>query len=355
VTIGTVSEWRVFKYSWFDRAAMSDVDFSVYGMKLNPGAADPGSNPYEFCKSESVVGVGWSLANEEDYESIEEVYEYHREVYERRTSQGKEGTRLNEDGRLTAAIRYILKKMEVGDYVWVNKQNQFALCRVTSDWRVAANLTGEKQDEYDRRDLQQFRDVDWVDIPYSLVPGYVRRKFSGRFGPLNRMNSGVTEESKQVIEALHSQGNLDSDSSFERERVAEKIERADTERVFDILGASETEDIVISYLQSEGWRIIKSSTSNSQAEIECEMRKEEDCTSIAGYLQVKTGSASLSPESYTEYAEDGEMIFFVQSGLDVECRDSMLAINPETLHEYMIEEYNYLPNEPLLKLDFALN
>lgn len=167
------------------------------------------------------------------------------------------------------------------------------------------------------------------------------------------MNSGVTEESKQVIEALHSQGNLDSDSSFER--VAEKIERADTERVFDILGTSETEEIVISYLQSEGWRIIKSSTSNSQAEIECEMRKEEDCTSTAGYLQVKTGSASLSPESYTEYTEDGEMIFFVQSGLDVECGDGMSAIDPETLHEYMVEECNYLANEPLLKLDFALN
>jgi len=93
------------------------------------------------------------------------------------------------------------------------------------------------------------------------------------------MDSGITEESKQVIKALHSQGDLDSDSSFERERVAEKIDRADTERVFDILGASETEDIAISYLQSEGWRIIKSNTSNSQAEIECEMRKEEDDTS----------------------------------------------------------------------------
>jgi len=334
---------------------MSDVDFSVYGMKLNPGAADPGSKPFAFCKRESIIGVGWSLDDEEDYESIQEVYEYHKEVYERRTSQGKEGTRLNEDGRLTAAIRYILKEIEVGDYVWVNKQNQFALCKVTSDWRLAANLTGEQQEEYDRRDLQHFRDVDWVDVPYSLVPGYVRRKFSGRFGTLNRMDSGVTEKSKQVIEALHSQADLDSGSSFERKRVAEKIERADTERVFDILGASETEDIAISYLQSKGWRIIKSSTSNSQAEIECEMRKEEDGTSIAGYLQVKTGSAGLSPESYTEYAEDGEMIFFVQSGLDVECRDGMSAIDPETLHEYMIQDYNYLPNEPLLKLDFALN
>ncbi|WP_440009017.1 hypothetical protein [Halomicrococcus sp. SG-WS-1] len=334
---------------------MSDLDFSVYGMKLNPGAADPESEPFDFCKRESIVGVGWSLNNEKDYERIEEVYEHHKEVYERRTSQGKKGTRLNEDGRLTAAIRYILKGIEVGDYVWVNEQNHFALCKVTNDWRVAANLSGEKQKEYDRRDLQHFREVDWVDVPYSLVPGYVRRKFSGRFGALNRMNSGVTKESKQVIKALHSQGDLDSDSSFDRKQIAKKINRADTDRVFDILGASETEDIVISYLQSEGWRIIKSSTSNSQAEIECEMRKEEDGTSIAGYLQVKTGSASLSPESYTEYTRNGEMIFFVQSGLDVSNRDGISAINPETLHEYIGKEYNYLPNEPLLKLDFALN
>lgn len=334
---------------------MSDLDFSVYGMKLNPGDADAESEPFDFCKRESIVGVGWSLNNEEDYERIEEVYEYHKEVYERRTSQGRKGTRLNEDGRLTTAIRYILKEIEVGDYVWVNKQNQFALCKVTSEWRVAANINGEKQEEYNQRDLQHFREVDWEDIPYSLVPGYVRRKFSGQFGTLNRMRKGISEDSKQVIEALHSQGNLDSDRSFDRERVAEKVKRADPERVFNILGASETEDIVISYLQSKGWRIIKSSTSSSQAEIECELRKEEGSTSIAGYLQVKTGSASLNPESYEEYAEDGEMIFFVQSGLDVGGKAGMSVIAPKTLHEYMVEEYNYLPNEPLLKLDFALN
>jgi len=334
---------------------MSNMDFSVYGMKLHPGDADAGSKPFEFCKRESIVGVGWSLDNDREFGTIEEVYEYHKEVYNRRVSNGKKGTRLNEDGRLTAAIRYILKEMEIGDYVWVNKQNQFALCKVTSDWRVTANLSGKQQAEYDKRDLQQFRVVDWIDVPYSLVPGYVRRKFSGRFGTLNQMKSGISKESKQVIEAIHSQGDLESDSSLERELIGDKIARADTKRIFDILGSSETEDIVISYLQSEGWRIIKSSTSNSQAEIECEMRKEENGVSIAGYLQVKTGAASLNPGSYTEYAEDGEMIFFVQSGLDVDDKDRMSVIDPETLHEYMSNEYNYLPNEPLLKLDFALN
>ncbi|WP_436934098.1 hypothetical protein [Halovenus marina] len=333
---------------------MSELDFTVYGMKLQPGAAEEGSDPFRFCKEKEIIGVGWSLEDQE-YDSIDEVYETHRQVYERRLEEGEPTGRLLEDGRMNAPLRYILKEMDVGDFVWVNENNHFALCKIESDWRVAANLSADEFDQYDERDIQHFRKVDWVDVPYALVPGYVRRKFSGRFGTLSEMDKGITEDAKQVIRSLHSQDNLESDGDLDRKEISRKINSAETTRLFDILGSEETEDIVISYLQSEGWRLIKSSTSNSQAKIECEMRKEVDGESVPGYLQVKTGSAGLEPDSYVEYATAGKMIFFVQSGIDVTYQEGMTAIDPVTIHEYMKSDYNYLPNETLLKLDFALD
>ena len=85
------------------------------------------------------------------------------------------------------------------------------------------------------------------------------------------------------------------------------------------------------------------------------MRKEVGGESVPGYLQVKTGSAGLEPDSYVEYADAGKMIFFVQSGIDVTDQEGMTAIDPVTIHEYMKSDYNYLPNETLLKLDFTLD
>lgn len=329
------------------------VDFDVYAMKLQPGDADDGTNPYEFCKQEEVIGVGWHIERGRTYETVEDVYDQHYKVAQRRAEEGKDVTRLLADNRLETAIRYILKKVDEGDYVWVNEGSDFALCRAR-EWDVLPNLPEEKADEYDKRDIQNFRYVDWVDIPYALVPGYVRRKFSRPFGTICEMDKGINDDSKAVIESLHSHEELDTEDSLNRKHIAEKISAADTQRVFDVLGPTETEDIVLSYLQSEGWRIIKSSTSDSEAKIECEMRREENGESVLGYLQVKTGDAGLNPDSYQEYADAGEMIFFLESGVDVEGRDSMSKITPEEIHEYIVSDVNYLPNEPLLKLDFAL-
>ncbi|WP_439028074.1 hypothetical protein [Haloarchaeobius sp. DT45] len=333
---------------------MTDTDFSVYGMKLQPGAAEAGTDPFEFCKQEGVVGVGWGL-DRRQFDTLDEVIENHREIRERRIEQGKEAGRVLQDGRLNAALRHVLENMEPGDFVWVNEKNKFALCKIESDWAVSSNLSDEEFERFHKRDIQNFRHVDWVDIPYSLVPGYVRRKFSRPFGTLKRMNTGIDEDSKQVILALHSQGELASDRSLDREQIAKKLATHEPERVFNILGSDETEDIVISYLQSEGWRIIKSSTSSSQADIECEMRKERHGQSVAGYLQVKTGDASLDPDTYEKYSSDGEMIFFVQSGVDVENHNNMSALAPKKIYDYMVSDYNYLPSDSLLKLDFALS
>lgn len=143
---------------------MSDLDFTVYAMKLQPGGADPSTDPYGFCRGESVVGVGWK-AGEQTYESVEEVHQAFQQKAERRAEQGKETEEILSDGRLNASLRYILKEMEVGDFVWVNDGNEFAICKITGGWEVAQNLSEEEKQRYQKRDIQHFRPVNWVDVP----------------------------------------------------------------------------------------------------------------------------------------------------------------------------------------------
>lgn len=332
---------------------MSRPDFSVYAMKLQPGGAESSTDPYEFCREESIVGVGWN-PGEGSYETVEDIHEAFQRKADRRSKKGKETEEILSDGRMNAALRYILKEMDIGDYVWVNDGNEFALCRVEGDWEVAPNLPKEEKQRYYKRDVQHFRPVDWVDVPYSMVPGFVRRKFLRPFGTASKMNKGITNDSKEIIRSLHSQGEFQSNQSLDRQSISKKIERVDPNRLFDILGPDETQEIVFNYLQSEGWRIDISSTGDTQAVIECEMRREEGGKPVLGYLQVKTGSAGVDPATYEKYAEAGQMVFFIQKGIDVQDRPNMHSIDPKTIHEYMITAINYLPTEPLLKLDFSL-
>ena len=258
-----------------------------------------------------------------------------------------------DSGKLRAGLRYILDEVDIGDFVWVNEGNEFALCKVTSDWEVIYNLPESEFDRYSDRDIIHFREAEWNTVPYAFVPGYVRRGFLGPMGTMRNLE--LDEGQKRVIKSLYSHEDLNSDTSLNRKEIAQKVGETKTGRVYDILGSSEVEDIVISHLQSKGWRVIKSSTGKSQAKIECEMRTEEDGEPVLGYLQVKTGNSSLDPATYEDKAEAGEMIFFVESGIDVSEKDSMTAIEPSEIHEYIVEEYNYIPNECMLRLDFALS
>jgi hypothetical protein len=277
---------------------MTEEDFTVYAMKLQPGEAADSTSPYEFCREEEIFGVGWKPPGNKTYDTVEEIHEAFKQKAKRRSEEGKDTDEILGDGRLNTALRYILKEMELGDYVWVNEGNEYALCRIEGDWETAQNLTKDRRKQYQRRDVQHFHPVDWVDIPYSLIPGFVRRKFLHPFGTASKMDKGITTDSKEILRLLHSQGEVESDRLLNREAIAEKIDRADKDRIFNILGPNETQEIVLNYLQSEGWRIDLSSAGDTQAVIECEMRREKRGEPVLGYLQVKTGSAGVDASSY---------------------------------------------------------
>ena len=96
---------------------------TIWALKIQPGAAESDTNPYEFCKNHvpAIIGIGWGL--NEGYQGVEEALEEHRNQENHR----------DQWGNVKFPIRAMLKKASVGDLVWVNEQSEYApSCLVSS-------------------------------------------------------------------------------------------------------------------------------------------------------------------------------------------------------------------------------
>lgn len=316
------------------------MSFTVYKMRLSPGSADDDACPFEFCREKEIVGVGHEIYMDRTYEDIEEVEKAHWD-YEAEHYDPENRSRFRQDGELSSDLRYILKEMEEGDYVWVNKENTFGLCKVTGDWEVLPNLPEEKRDRYMKNDIQNFRHVDWTIIPYFAVPGFVRRQFSGQFGTIARMRKPINDTTRALIERLFEQDEYSRRDEFLWKEIQTYIEKTSPDDLLNLLGPTATEDLVLLYLQEQDWKLVGSSLSTTQAKIECEMYRGGEL----GYVQVKSGSASVDPSNFENH--DGTVFLFVGDDLNVESYDHIHQIDPNDVMDYLHKNIQEAPRDVL--------
>lgn len=316
------------------------MDFDVYRMRINPKGAKKDAKSLEFCKKEGVVGLGHEIYMDQSYESFEGVkqahYEYEREHYNNWTRFN------NDDETLNHELRYILDEINEGDYVWINRKNKFYLCQITSDWRVAANRSGSKRDDFIINDIHNYRKADWKQIEFENVPGFIRRQFSTNFGTLTGMPSLIDSQKRVVMQLFDGEYNREVNTDDIRKQLA----TTDARELMDLFGPVETEDLVLLYLQSKGWKIVGSSMSMNQAEIECEIRRGEE----TGFIQVKSGGASVDPSDFTDYT--GTVFLFVGTELDLKSYPNISQIEPNEVTQYFSENVEEVPQEILSEVNF---
>ncbi|GGL64375.1 hypothetical protein [Halocalculus aciditolerans] len=334
-----------------------DLGFTVYALKLQP-AGETGF--FEACRDAGVIGAGWDP--QRSCASPAEIEQAHKEL-------GKDPNhdRTTNSGDLRHELRYIVKEMSDGsgdapqDYVWVNEGSEFALCKVTSECTTSHDVSESLREDLTNENgtqIHNIRHVDWTDIPVEFVPGYVKRKFTGRFGTLNRMKKGVDSDAKRVIRELHSVDDFDNERTLDFERLEKKLDSMGPGKLFSILDADDTEELVLDYLQSNGWRITKYSTGDSQAKYECELRRVTNGTRETGFVQVKSGDASLNPEDYFDLADEGHVFLFSSPGdngepqLSVD-RERLTVIPPRRLADHFQTNTRWLPTPTLLRLSFS--
>lgn len=316
-------------------------------MRLKPGAANDDSDPFDFCRQKEIVGVGHEIYLDRTYDDIEDVEEAHWN-YEAEHYDPDNRSRFRQDEELDSDLRYILKEMEEGDYIWVNEKNTYALCKVTGDWEVLPNLPEDERDPYLKNDIQNFRFVDWRIIPFFAVPGFVRRQFSGSFGTIARMRDPIDDTTRALIERLFEQDEYHQRDEFILEEIQTYVKETPTDDLLNLLGPTATEDLVLLYLQDRGWKLVGSSLSSSQAKIECEMYRGDEL----GYVQVKSGNASVSPSKFKD--EDGTVFLFVGDTLDLESYDHIQQIDPDDVMKYLHKNVEEAPRDVLSGIQDAV-
>lgn len=347
----------------------NNIDFSVYRLKIQPGGAEDGVEPYEFCKQEGVVGVGWGYNNVpfvgddglgriETIPNAEVATDRHNAIETKYVEQkGDDYTpsRVKQNGELKASLRYMISEMDEGDLAWVNEGSEFAVCRITGDWQTDLDLDADDQAPYARNDIRNFREAEWTVIPYTMVPGFVKRRFAGQGSTLSKMH--ITDRQCSISEQIFSAREFDETMDGIVDSVAASLNNdVDTSEFFGVLDPVEIEDLVILKLQdgTDGWSIIKSTTSSSEADIECELRRVTDGQVQRGFVQVKSGNATVSPENYEDKAEHGNVFLFAQTPVAVSQWENMNVITPRAVLDFVKENPGYLPDTVLVKLNTYL-
>lgn len=313
--------------------------FNVYRMRLLPGDSQDDADPFSFCHEEKIIGVGHKIYMDRSYETLDDVKQAHKE-YESEYFPNNQ-SRFLQDGRLDSELRYILEEMEEGDYVWVNRNNTFGLCKVTGDWEVLPNLPEKEWEQYKRNDIQNFREVEWTMVPYKAVPGFIRRQFSGSFGTITRIRDPINDTTRALIQRLFEQDTFHQRNEFLFKEIAEWVQEHSSEDILRLLGPTATEDLVLLYLQDQGWKLVGSSLSSSQAEIECEMFRGDRL----GYVQVKSGKSSIDPADFETY--DGTVFLFVGNQLNPGLYDHVHQIDPDEVKVYLQENVEEAPRDVL--------
>nr|BDD45077.1 hypothetical protein 9 [bacterium] len=320
---------------------MTDLP-SIWALKIQPNDAADDTSPYEFCKNRSppIIGTGWGL--DDHYESKEDALDAHRD-----------NDNTDTHGNVRYSIRAMIRKASVGDYVWVNEGSEYALCRIESDWKQ--HPVTSTNDAWTRHDIHNYREALWRVIEPALVPGYIKRYFSApRTLPMAQPDGGKTESAKRYAEELFTEAPEQGTEIVAPDEVSNIVSDSSVSEVFDLLDPVETEDLVLDYLQSQGWHIVKSSTSRSQPGIECVLRRISRTPKIA-YVQVKSGHASVDINDYLPLTENAIVYIHQFDEPDTEVPDRLRWVSPIQLKEYIVSQPGYLPPHTAFKLKLGLD
>lgn len=206
---------------------------TVWRIKLNSMRAEADGGPPDwdeakaYCRNAGLVGVGWGLPGLEHGAPLETVLAACRD-------------RVDGNGGAQVIAR-LANQVETGDLMWTrDKLGRYWLGQITGPWRY--DTTAESV----RFDLYNVRPCEWQQEHYQDydVPGAVVNSFTGVSQTLRRL--GDHPAAQRVSEMLW------------RQDPAVAPHRAD-EVMTDLLDPTDVEDVVLLWLQAQGWLLLPSS------------------------------------------------------------------------------------------------
>jgi hypothetical protein len=265
---------------------------TVWRIKINSQRPDLKGDPANwdaaraYCRQAKVVGVGWGRPDVlRDGAPLEEVLAAVAEI-----------PRWNPTG--PRAIGRLANDVQDGDLVWTrDRSGGYFLGLVDGGWHY------DDSDEAERWDLNNVRPCTWLDKPLRdyEVPGAVIRNFTGPGETLRKVPSeAAAKVTKMIYERESNPGRPPSPIDPE-------------EIISELLDPIDVEDIVLLFLQADGWLLLPSSRMQDTPLYEAALRNRDGRLAV---VAVKSGDHNVVPVRELVNATGDDAQVFVYSTHD---------------------------------------
>lgn len=275
------------------------------------------SQTVRYCLDHSLLGVGWrvqALASTLDWEAY----------------QAKAKTHYDN----VHQCQYIKDNIGQDDLVWTRDEKaDYYLAKVRSGWEYFVSEESHKKDI----DIANIFRVDFQKVPIDFVPGKVVACF----------RAPRTLQCIKDKEALLYSKALWNKLSDERYYL---VDSPSANNIFMMLDDKETEDLLLIYLQMQGWCFIPSSRRYDTIYFEYLLVHKQ--SKKKARVQVKTGNSRLNRQDYLGF---DEIIFLFQSNAlyDGVGDTNIICISPLDILSFLKKELAWLPGVFKVKFEGA--
>ncbi|NVK24439.1 MAG: hypothetical protein HWE10_05895 [Gammaproteobacteria bacterium] len=276
---------------------------------------------FDFCKDNGLVGIGWSAAYEEAVPDG--------------TKKSAQNLLENKWGKVPPQVKYFLNRPKVSDHIWLQKNGQYYLCKVTSPPIFINQLPQYKVSKLRDLDLGHFYRANWVTIPRKYVLGSVQRGVIARrtiqaikLKPYEYQYNDWLFRKFEREESVEQCFNLDA--------ATQQLKALDVTQFFSILNDMEVEDLVSAYVQiTRKAVLLKSSTFKSNPDIEFQLNAKDKTI----FVSVKSGQTiQLKPENFTKYLDGNTEVVLFSSATHPyvgDAIDGVCPLNKNDLFEWI--------------------
>ncbi|WP_291637426.1 hypothetical protein [Clostridium sp.] len=246
-----------------------------------------GVDPFEFCKTNSILGCGWRLKDKNGGritpKDIEECEKLGRQQH-------------NTRGFIVSI--HALKEIEKDDLIWTRHRGIYYICRVTGKWRH-----DNRDANYDA-DVLNIIDVEFVEVgTIENVPGKVINSFRAR-STIQRIH-GYTENGESINPALVATMKIYNDK---KKTNYYDVKPMIKKNILDMFLPEDVEEIISLYLQFEKKYLIYSSSNKIDTQTYEFVMTSRDGGHLC-YAQVKTGNVSLDGDDYVHLTKKGNKVY----------------------------------------------
>lgn len=277
---------------------------TVWRLHIKPGKTEDSAFRHkilEYCMQNDIIGIGWEVENRDSV-----------------ISMAKTEFSNKYPGESFSSI-HAMSKMKADDLIWTRLDGVYYLCRVKEPlW-----LENVFPNDHKKVGVYNYVGAEWHKVgTEDTVPGKVISSF--RATRTVQAVGHVEEISKLIYNKMTGP---DYDSIDES-----KID------FWNVISDKDVEDIVLLYLQCQGFLVYTKTLKSNTSKYECVLVKKD--TKERAVVQVKSGGTSIEEESFYEFANHDYLVYLFSHNETPSAKPGIEVLTKKMLEDFITNDEN---------------